>query len=138
MARANLDDHDARAVLSAADAIPFRHADGTVDRVVSNLPFGKQVGSHAGNTSLYPALVREVARTLHPSGRAVLLTEDKRLLVDTISRTPGVKIIRQRLLRYGGVTPTAYTIVRTRTSKRSQPSYGTSTDLITRKAADHE
>ncbi|HEY9290405.1 MAG TPA: methyltransferase [Microlunatus sp.] len=114
LARANLRDRATPAALADADAIPFPAADGTIHRVLSNLPFGKQVGSHDANASLYPALISEIARTLQPSGRAVLLTEDKRLLVDAVARTPGVKIIRERLLRYGGATPTAYVISRTR------------------------
>lgn len=121
MARANLDDSGVRAILVEADAIPFQHATGAVHRIVSNLPFGKQVGSHTNNTRLYPALIDEISRTLHPAGRAVLLTEDKRLLVESVNRTSGLKIIRQRLLRYGGATPTAYTITRTRTTQRPSP-----------------
>lgn len=120
LAGANLHDHLIPATLISADAIPFPHPEGAIDRVLSNLPFGKQVGSHAANATLYPALVHEIARTLHPSGRAVLLTEDKRLLVDAVAKVPGVKIIRQRLLRYGGATPTAYTITPTRRIQRSR------------------
>jgi 23S rRNA G2445 N2-methylase RlmL len=86
--------------------------------VISNLPFGKQVGTHRDNELLYPGLMGEIARTLRQDGRAVLLTEDKRLLVDSVARTPGLKIIRERLLRYNGASPTAYVIMRTRTVKR--------------------
>ena len=118
LARANLSDHDASADLRQADAIPFPHPDRTLDRVVSNLPFGKQVGNHSVNTALYPAVVGELARTLSRGGRAVLLTEDKRLLLDSVARTAGIKIIRERLLRYGGATPTAYVITRTRPAGR--------------------
>jgi 23S rRNA G2445 N2-methylase RlmL len=83
---------------------------------VSNLPFGKRVGSHGANTRLYPAVLQEIARTLRPNGRAVLLTEDKRLLVETVARTKGIKIIRERLLSYNGATPSAYVLVRKRRS----------------------
>lgn len=114
LARANLDDHRSPAIVSYSDAIPIPQAAGTIDRIISNLPFGKQVGSHRHNVALYPALTGEIARTLRIDGRAILLTEDKRLLVDAVSSTPGVKIIRQRLLRYNGASPTAYTIARTR------------------------
>jgi tRNA (guanine6-N2)-methyltransferase len=117
LARANLHDRGTTAQLSHADAIPFPHPDTSLDRVLSNLPFGKQVGSHTTNTTLYPAVMKELARTLRPTGRAVLLTEDKRLLLDAVARTPGIKIIRQRTLRYSGATPTAYTISRIRRSR---------------------
>lgn len=121
MARANLRDRQAPAIITEADAIPICHPPGTVDRVISNLPFGKQVGSHAYNAVLYPRLIHELGRTLAADGRAVLLTEDKRLLVEAVTNTPGVKIIRQRLLRYHGASPTAYVITRTRTSNRARP-----------------
>ncbi|WUJ74732.1 methyltransferase domain-containing protein [Kribbella soli] len=117
-------DHDPRALKIAtvngcrrlaqakADALPLQ--DGTVDRVVTNLPFGKQVGSHELNRTLYPAVLRELDRVLTPDGRAVLLTEDKRLLHNAIQRQRALKVVRQRLLRYNGATPTAYVLTRPR------------------------
>jgi SAM-dependent methyltransferase len=99
-------------VLATATALPL--APGTVDRVVANLPFGKQVGSHRANRSLYPAALDEIARVLIPDGRAVLLTEDKRLLRAAIERQKALKIVRERLLRYNGATPTAYVLTRPR------------------------
>ena len=38
----------------------------------------------------------------------MLLTEDKRLFETAVGRTKGLKIVKGRLLRYGGATPTAY------------------------------
>ncbi|WP_344241589.1 TRM11 family SAM-dependent methyltransferase [Kribbella hippodromi] len=101
-------------VRGLAEALPV--SDGSVDRVVANLPFGKQVGSHRGNRELYPAVVRELDRVLAGEGRAVLLTEDKRLLRAAVERERGLKVVRERLLRYNGATPTAYVL--TRISKR--------------------
>ncbi|MEV4266596.1 methyltransferase domain-containing protein [Kribbella sp. NPDC049584] len=95
-----------------AEALPL--ADASVDRVVTNLPFGKQVGSHALNRTLYPAVVSELDRVLTPAGRAVLLTEEKRLLNTAIQRHRALKVVRQRLLRYNGATPTAYVLTRPR------------------------
>lgn len=118
LTQTNLCDQGIRAAIAATDAIPVPHPAGSVDRIISNLPFGKQVGSHTDNARLYPELTGEIARTLRPDGRAILLTEDKRILVDAVSSTPGIKIIRQRLLRYNGASPTAYTIARTRTASR--------------------
>lgn len=94
-----------------AEALPFK--DRSVDRVVTNLPFGKQVGSHHLNRTLYPAVLSELARVLTPDGRAVLLTEDKRLLHQAIQRS-ALKLVRQRLLKYNGATPTAYVLTRPR------------------------
>jgi 23S rRNA G2445 N2-methylase RlmL len=114
LARTNLARREISAELSIASAEQLDHADGSIDRVLANLPFGKLVGSHAGNTRLYPAALGEIARVLHPKGRAVLMTDDKRLFEAAVQRTPGLKIVRRRLLTYGGVTPTVYALTRTR------------------------
>ncbi|WP_238350638.1 TRM11 family SAM-dependent methyltransferase [Kribbella shirazensis] len=97
-------------VRAEAGALPLRP--GSVDRVVTNLPFGKQVGSHRGNHGLYPDVLREIERVLAPDGRAVVLTEDKRLLRGVLERQRGLKVVRERLLRYNGATPTAYVLTR--------------------------
>lgn len=104
--------NDVRGARAGADALPL--GAGTVDRVIANLPFGKQVGSHRGNRILYPAALDEIARVLTADGRAVLLTEDERLLRAATDRQKALKVVRQRLLRYNGATPTAYVLVRPR------------------------
>jgi len=98
--------------LAGAEALPL--ADRSVDRVVTNLPFGKQVGSHRINCTLYPAALSEIDRVLTTDGRAVLLTEDKRLLLKAIDQQPTLKLVRQRLLKYNGATPTAHILTRPR------------------------
>jgi tRNA (guanine6-N2)-methyltransferase len=64
-----------------------------------------------------------IARVLTDDGRSVLLTEDKRLLRDAVARTRGLKIVRERVLRFNGATPTAFVLApnrsrRTTTSAR--------------------
>jgi tRNA (guanine6-N2)-methyltransferase len=113
LARKNLTRTGVSAELSVASAERLEHADRSIDRVLSNLPFGKLVGSHSGNRQLYPAALREIARVLHPKGRAVLMTDDKRLFEEAVQRTRGLKIVRRRLLAYGGVTPTVYVVTPT-------------------------
>ncbi|TDW90568.1 putative RNA methylase family UPF0020 [Kribbella pratensis] len=98
-----------------AEALPL--GSGSVDRVIANLPFGKQVGSHRANRTLYPAVLGEIDRVLSVDGRAVLLTEDKRLLHSAIERQRALKVVRQRVLRYNGATPTAYVLSRTRLAR---------------------
>lgn len=105
---------------ATAGALPFKEA--SVDRVVTNLPFGKQVGSHHDNCVLYPEVLAELDRVLTADGRAVLLTEDKRLLEATVQRQPGLKVVRRRLLRYNGATPTIYELTRSRAGGRRCPS----------------
>ncbi|MGL4553234.1 MAG: TRM11 family SAM-dependent methyltransferase, partial [Gemmataceae bacterium] len=49
---------------------------GSVDHVVSNPPFGKQLSSPAQVGPLYRAVVKEYDRVLRPGGQAVLLAAD--------------------------------------------------------------
>lgn len=110
----NLHRYQVPAKLEHANATPIPAPSNSVDSVISNLPFGKQVGSHDTNTTLYPALLNEISRALTRRGQAVLLTEDKQLLRDAIQRTKGLKLIKERLLRYHGATPSAFVITHTR------------------------
>lgn len=90
-----------------------------VDRIVSNLPFGKRVGSHRHNEELYPAFLAEVTRVLTARGRAVLMTEDKRLFERSVQATHGLRVIREVRLSSGGLHPSAYVLERTRTQVRT-------------------
>jgi SAM-dependent methyltransferase len=108
----------ATALVARAEAGALPVLASSVERVVSNLPFGKQVGSHHLNRTLYPAVLQELDRILTPDGRAVLLTEDKRVLRSALDRQRSLKLVRERLLRYSGATPTAFVLTRTTTSRR--------------------
>ena len=97
-----------------ADAGQLPLQAGTVDRVLTNLPFGKRVGSHHDNTELYPRMLRELTRVLTRQGRAVLLTEDKTLFRQAVQRTQNLHIVRELVLESGGAHPTAFVLARTR------------------------
>lgn len=109
-----------RAGLLRADASRLPVASASVDRVISNLPFGKRVGSHAGNTRLYPAFLAELTRVLRADGRAVLLTEDKKLFRESVQTTHGLRIVRDVQLESGGLHPSGYVLERTRAARRSR------------------
>ena len=49
----------------------------SVDKIVCNLPFGKQTGSRSGNQRLYSDFFREMVRILKPGGTSVLLTSER-------------------------------------------------------------
>ena len=74
------------------DARDLPLADSSVSAVICNLPFGKQVGSATENRTLYPALLAEWTRVLAPAGRMVLLTSERRLLAQAVTRQSGLRM----------------------------------------------
>ena len=81
-----------------------------MDAVVSDLPFGRRVGSHRANKRLYPALLSELRRVLRPGGVAVLLSGEVRLLERSLPA--GLEIESRRRVDLGGLTPTLDRLVR--------------------------
>jgi tRNA (guanine6-N2)-methyltransferase len=62
------------------DAVALPLEDGSVDKIVSNLPWGMKHGSHADNRRLYPRLIAEFRRVLKRGGTMVLLSAEMRLM----------------------------------------------------------
>lgn len=69
VARCNLPE----ATVEVADARSLQLADGSVDAVVSNLPFGRQFTVDQDRTAWQRLMLREAARVTRPGGRVVLL-----------------------------------------------------------------
>lgn len=65
---------------SDAGKQPLRR--NSVTKVVSNLPWGRQVQVEGGLADLYRSAVHEIRRILLPGGRAVLLTDRSDLLLE--------------------------------------------------------
>ena len=61
-----------------ATALPLENS--SVDKIVSNLPWGIKHGSHPENRRLYPRLIAEFRRVLKPGGTMVLLSAEMRLM----------------------------------------------------------
>ncbi len=53
--------------------------DASVTRIITNLPFGKQIGTHEENISLYTSLAKEFKRVTAKNGLQVTLTSDDRV-----------------------------------------------------------
>lgn len=70
--------------LLRADAAALPLAAQSVDRIVSNPPFGKQLASPEQVGPLYRAAAREWQRVLRPGGRAVLLVADAEALREAV------------------------------------------------------
>jgi len=89
-------------------------ADGSVDVIYSDLPFGNAIGSHDENVALYPALLAEAARVATPGAACLLLTHEvellqKLLLTDSAWQTERVEKIRLR-----GLYPRIFSLRRCR------------------------
>jgi tRNA G46 methylase TrmB len=82
----------------------------TVHRLVCNLPFGKRVGSHRQNVDFYPGFLAEVDRVLAPQGRALALTEEKRLFRQAAGATRRLRIDRELTLSTGGLHPSVFVL----------------------------
>lgn len=61
-----------------AAALPLQSA--SVDKIVSNLPWGMKHGSHGENRRLYPRLIAEFRRVLKRGGAMVLLSAETHLM----------------------------------------------------------
>jgi tRNA (guanine6-N2)-methyltransferase len=57
-----------------ARALPF--PDGSIDRIITNPPFGKQLGTPETIGPLYRQALREFDRVLKPRGKAVFLVSE--------------------------------------------------------------
>jgi 23S rRNA G2445 N2-methylase RlmL len=76
-------------------------ADASVDRVICNPPFGKQLGEPEEIGPLYRRVVPEWDRVLRPEGRAVLLVADSGALKEAASAV-NWKLLRQLRVRVLG------------------------------------
>jgi 23S rRNA G2445 N2-methylase RlmL len=86
--------------------------DGSISALVSNLPFGKQIGTPAEIQSLSPSLLGEWTRVLAPRARMVLLTGDRSLLTRALGRQPALTLQRTVPVLVRGFHATIFVIHR--------------------------
>lgn len=82
-----------------ARALPLE--DASVDRIISNPPFGKQLSTPEEIGPLYREVVFEMDRVLRPGGKAVLIVSDAGAMREAVERV-GWKSQRQVHLRMLG------------------------------------
>ncbi|XP_056130870.1 THUMP domain-containing protein 3 isoform X1 [Lampris incognitus] len=87
----------------------------SVDIIITDMPFGKRMGSRKKNWDLYPSCLREMARVCKPgSGKAVLLTQDKKCFAKAISRMGGLwRKLHTVWVNVGGLHAGVYLLKRT-------------------------
>ncbi|XP_052576836.1 tRNA (guanine(6)-N2)-methyltransferase THUMP3 isoform X1 [Peromyscus californicus insignis] len=93
--------------------LPLRTA--SVDIIVTDMPFGKRMGSKKRNWNLYPACLREMSRVCRPgTGRAVLLTQDKKCFTKALSGMGHVwRKVHTVWVNIGGLHAAVYLLKRT-------------------------
>ncbi|KAK3843529.1 MAG: hypothetical protein J3R72DRAFT_440233 [Linnemannia gamsii] len=97
-----LNSHRPSLIVGDARAVCWRP--GSVDLVISDLPWGKRENSHVYNCKLYPRLIREIIRLLRVNGRAVLITGERKLLqrqLDAPFARPFLKVLQRREITIG-------------------------------------
>jgi len=77
----------------------------SVDKIITNPPFGIRVGSHEDNLSIYNNLFILSERVLKPNGLLVVLTQEINLLQSTASKFPKFTKIKDLELFHGGLRP---------------------------------
>ncbi len=88
-----------------ARALPLD--DASVTTLLTNLPFGKQIGTLTTNVELYTALAREFRRVVAPDGTLVALTSDDRLW-DATLREHGWRITKKLVVVILGQPATVF------------------------------
>jgi 23S rRNA G2445 N2-methylase RlmL len=98
------------ALLYQGDATDLRLADRTVDAVLSNLPWGKQVTAETDLAPLYRGILATIARVLAPGGRAVLLTDQAAPLLAGLEDCPALQLASALQISLYGRHPTIYVL----------------------------
>jgi 23S rRNA G2445 N2-methylase RlmL len=94
------------------DAADLPLENGAVDKVATNLPFGRQIGSQQNLEKLYDDLFTELARVVVPDGRIVLLSSEYDLIKQLMRRHPQLEILSGYSVATKGVWGRVYLIRR--------------------------
>jgi len=113
MTARNLEAAAAPATLFRWDARALPLATESVDKIISNPPWGRRAGSHTANRHIYPGLVRELARVLRVGGVAVVLSLEKALLTGLVERNARLRIVHVLSVAVGGLHPSIYVVKKT-------------------------
>jgi 23S rRNA G2445 N2-methylase RlmL len=84
----------------------------SVDKIATNLPFGKQIGSPQENRRLYRAVFDEIDRVLRADGTAVVLSSEAELIKGTIRKLEALQIARGYSVTILGQRAMVYVIER--------------------------
>lgn len=111
-ARINLSAINAPGSLLLANAGSLPLADACVDRILTNPPWGRRVGSHRQDRRLYPRFLAEAVRVLKPGALLVVLSLERRLMFDCLDALPELTLLSRTLINLGGMQPSIYLLRR--------------------------
>jgi 23S rRNA G2445 N2-methylase RlmL len=94
------------------DAAGLPLADHSVDKVVTNMPFGRQIGTREGNLVLYPRFFREMGRVVRTGGRIVILSGERQLVNECLAQRQELLLREESAVSILGAAATLYTIDR--------------------------
>ncbi len=106
----NAAEHGFRIASFRWDARWMPLAAGSVDRLVTNMPWGRRSGSHTVNRHLYPRFFREISRVIKPDGRAILLSLERRMIERILARGRDLELERTLRVNIAGIHPSIYLI----------------------------
>lgn len=88
-------------------------SDGSVHKLVCNLPFGKKSHGAAGEAALYAEFLDQAVRVLRPDGVAVLLTSQTRLLNRLVGERNNLRVESTYRIEVLGQRATIFRVCRT-------------------------
>lgn len=99
-------------LLFQADATHLPLPNASIDVVLSNLPFGRQVAVEGELSANYSAILQELARILRPNGRAVLLTDGGSAFMQALQTTACLRLTAAHQISLFGAHPHIYLVRR--------------------------
>ncbi|KJH45619.1 THUMP domain protein [Dictyocaulus viviparus] len=93
--------------------LPF--STNSINSIVTDLPFGRKIGSINKNRVLYPSLLAEWERVVKPGGRLVIMTHDKRNWERALALNGGNwRTTWNRLVNIGGLQALCSCLINTK------------------------
>uniref|UniRef100_A0A6B2LDV1 Ribosomal RNA large subunit methyltransferase K/L-like methyltransferase domain-containing protein n=1 Tax=Arcella intermedia TaxID=1963864 RepID=A0A6B2LDV1_9EUKA len=80
----------------------------SIDRIISDLPFGRRHLNATKNQSLYPKMLSEFTRITKPSSRIVLLTLERGLMKKLLPQHPSLLLLHHCTIDVGGLDAELY------------------------------
>jgi len=90
----------------------------SIDKIITNLPFGIRTGTHEKNTKYYQIFAKKCYSLLKPTGIGVILTQEKKLFLDLFN--PKFTVKKIETVDINGLTPDIFQIKPTPDSAHSK------------------